>query len=217
MTKKAYSYVRFSSPEQLRGDSIRRQMEASRAYAKEHNLELDESLKDFGVSAFRGKNATEGALKKFLQLIEAGQVERGSILILESLDRLSRQQVFTALNLFSSIISAGVEIVTLADGQHYTPENVNDIGQLLFSLISMSRSHEESAIKSRRSQSSWEKRLQIATEFKIPATGQSPHWLKLSEDKKRFIVKEECDDIVRLIFAQSIAGVGRRKIALWPK
>ncbi len=40
--------------------------------------------------------------------------ERGSILILESLDRLSRQQVFTALSLFSSILAAGVEIVTLA-------------------------------------------------------------------------------------------------------
>ena len=87
--KKAYSYIRFSTPEQLKGDSLRRQLESSRKYALEHNLVLDESLRDLGVSAFKGKNATEGALKRFMELIDAGQVEQGSILILESLDRLS--------------------------------------------------------------------------------------------------------------------------------
>jgi len=31
--KKAYSYIRFSTPEQLKGDSLRRQLESSRKYA----------------------------------------------------------------------------------------------------------------------------------------------------------------------------------------
>ncbi|ATX80709.1 Site-specific DNA recombinase [Mariprofundus aestuarium] len=213
MTKKAYSYIRFSTPDQLKGDSLRRQLEASRAYAEENGLLLDESLRDIGVSAFRGKNSTEGALKKFIELVEAGRVEKGSILILESLDRLSRQQIFTALSLFSSIIEAGVEIVTLADNQHYTAESVNDIGQLMYSLISMSRSHEESAIKSKRSAASWENRRRLAVETKRPITGKAPHWLRLSDDKQRFEVIEEHAEIVRSIFSQSIAGVGRRKIA----
>ena len=115
MQKKAYSYIRFSTPQQLKGDSLRRQLEASRAYAEAHDMVLDDSLRDIGISAFKGKNATEGALKKFIELVEAGRIEKGSILILESLDRLSRQQVFSALGLFSSILSAGIEIVTLAD------------------------------------------------------------------------------------------------------
>ena len=34
--KQAYSYIRFSSPEQARGDSLRRQLEASRYYADKH-------------------------------------------------------------------------------------------------------------------------------------------------------------------------------------
>ena len=165
MQKKAYSYIRFSTPQQLKGDSMRRQLEASRAYAKQHDLILDESLRDIGVSAFKGKNATEGALKKFIELVEAGRIERGSILILESLDRLSRQQVFTALGLFSSILSAGIEIVTLSDGQHYTAESINDVGQLMFSLISMSRSHEESAVKAKRVSASWENRRKLAIQI----------------------------------------------------
>jgi len=32
MSKKAYSYIRFSTPEQLKGDSLRRQLESSRKY-----------------------------------------------------------------------------------------------------------------------------------------------------------------------------------------
>jgi hypothetical protein len=54
---KAYSYTRFSSPEQAQGDSLRRQTEAARAYAAKHKLDLDEELTfhDPGMSAYRGK------------------------------------------------------------------------------------------------------------------------------------------------------------------
>jgi DNA invertase Pin-like site-specific DNA recombinase len=49
---KAYSYVRFSSPEQMKGDSWRRQSERARAYALEHGLDLVEgSYEDLGISA----------------------------------------------------------------------------------------------------------------------------------------------------------------------
>ncbi|WP_018294571.1 recombinase family protein [Mariprofundus ferrooxydans] len=214
MTKQAYSYIRFSSPEQQKGDSLRRQLEASRDYAKKHGLVLDESLRDIGVSAYRGKNRTVGALKRFIELVESGRVKKGSILILESLDRLTRQQVFTALSLFASILEAGVEIVTLADEQHYTQESVNsNVGQLMYSVMSMSRSHEESAMKARRSAASWENRRRRALESHVPATGQCPHWLTLSDDKQRFDVIDEYAVIVRRIFEQSTAGIGRRKIA----
>jgi DNA invertase Pin-like site-specific DNA recombinase len=49
----AYSYIRFSTPDQIKGDSLRRQTEASHRYAAENNLTLDETLniRDLGVSA----------------------------------------------------------------------------------------------------------------------------------------------------------------------
>ena len=60
----AYSYARFSTPEQERGDSERRQIEAARQYAEQHGFVLDESIVvDRGVSAFAGKNVSEGASK----------------------------------------------------------------------------------------------------------------------------------------------------------
>ena len=55
---KAYSYLRFSTLEQMSGDSFRRQTAAAEEYAMKHGLELDTSLtfRDLGVSAFRGRN-----------------------------------------------------------------------------------------------------------------------------------------------------------------
>jgi DNA invertase Pin-like site-specific DNA recombinase len=52
----AYSYVRFSTPEQSKGDSLRRQQALSEAYALENGLTLDTTLTfhDLGVSAYRG-------------------------------------------------------------------------------------------------------------------------------------------------------------------
>ena len=44
---RAYSYLRFSSPEQRLGDSERRQIEAARRYAERHDLDLsNETFKD---------------------------------------------------------------------------------------------------------------------------------------------------------------------------
>src|ERR1700730_130452 len=99
---------------QLKGDSRRRQLEASRAYAEANGLELAEGaeLEDIGISAFRGANAREGALSRFLEAVISGTITSGSYLIVESLDRLSREQVLSAQSLFLSIIQAGINLVT---------------------------------------------------------------------------------------------------------
>src|SRR5579871_1970349 len=108
---KAFSYLRFSSAEQMRGDSERRQLERSRDYAREHRLTLDESLRDPGVSAYRGRNRLEGSLAQFLRMVQAGKVPRGSYFIVESLDRVTREQIMVALGLFTQLINAGIRIV----------------------------------------------------------------------------------------------------------
>src|SRR5688572_21023023 len=95
---RVFSYLRFSSPEQARGDSFRRQTEEPERWCRERGLELDDTLTlhDLGRSAFRGSHAEFGALRVFLDLVESGRVERGSILLVESLDRLSREAVLDA-------------------------------------------------------------------------------------------------------------------------
>jgi len=151
MMKKCYSYIRFSTLEQSSGDSYRRQLAASKQYAVENGLVFDESLtiKDLGVSAFKKHNIESGALGAFITALEDGKIEKGSVLLVESLDRISRAEVMTALKLFLSIIDAGITIITLQDNQKYSTESVNDNwAQLIISLSIMSRAHEEVKIKS---------------------------------------------------------------------
>jgi DNA invertase Pin-like site-specific DNA recombinase len=51
MTTRAYSYIRFSTPEQAKGSSLERQLEASMKYAEAHGLLLDDKLvyRDLGL------------------------------------------------------------------------------------------------------------------------------------------------------------------------
>jgi DNA invertase Pin-like site-specific DNA recombinase len=47
---RAYSYIRYSTPQQSVGDSLRRQLDRTATYCREQGLELDESLSDEGLS-----------------------------------------------------------------------------------------------------------------------------------------------------------------------
>ena len=106
----AYSYVRFSTTVQSLGASLQRQTEGAEHFVAERpNLVLDKTLNlgDLGVSAYHGKNATEGALGGFIKAVDEGKVAKGSYLLVENLDRLSRETVTTALELFLSILRRG--------------------------------------------------------------------------------------------------------------
>jgi DNA invertase Pin-like site-specific DNA recombinase len=207
-TKKprAYSYVRMSTDAQLRGDSLRRQVAHSQEYAASQGWELleEHQLKDIGISAFSGANVSGGALGQFFQAIRDGKVELGSFLIIESLDRLSRQDLWKSLGLFTDIINAGVKIVSLSDGRTYTVET--DLGDLIYSMVHMSRAHEESRMKSHRLRAAWSNKRKNASILKL--TSQGPGWLRLSADKKKFHVIEGRADVVVRIFEESAAGIG---------
>lgn len=220
---KAYSYVRFSTPDQMKGDSFRRQAEASRRYADENGLELDESLSfhDLGVSAFRGRNVEDGALGSFLDAVDQDRVKPGSYLLVESLDRLSRQTPYRAFKRFSDILDRGVNIITLHDGKTYSA----GAGELVFSdlmlsLVSMQRAHEESLTKSKRLAAAWDQKRRTATQEaentggKIrPITSRCPEWLTVNKQAGAFEINEERAEIIRRIFSMTIDGMGRRAIA----
>src|SRR5262249_10293059 len=109
----AFSLMRFSSAKQAKGDTIRRQRQWSADWSAKHKYRLDDSLKaDKAVSGFRGKNRRVGALADFLDKIKQGRVAPGSVLLVESLDRLSREAIDEALILFIGILKSGVDIVT---------------------------------------------------------------------------------------------------------
>jgi DNA invertase Pin-like site-specific DNA recombinase len=210
---RAYSYLRFSRPEQMAGDSQNRQTQASEAYAREHDLELDTSLnlKDLGVSAFRGKNATEGALAAFLDAIKSGKIPKGSVLLVESLDRLSRDQVTSAMTQFLNIITAGITVVTLMDGMSYSEASIAaNPGNLMLSLVVMMRAHDESASKSKRLVHVWSQKRKQAQAEKKPLSALCPAWITLTKDKGYELIPERVE-IIKRIF-QLACLMGNRRI-----
>jgi DNA invertase Pin-like site-specific DNA recombinase len=204
----AYSYLRMSTDVQLKGDSRRRQLELSRAYAEANGLELAEGaeLEDIGVSAFRGANVRDGALGRFLDAVRDGIVKPGSYLLVESLDRLSREEVLSAQALFLTIIRAGIHLVTLIDGQVYRA-NTTGLKELLYSLVSMSRSHEESQVKSVRLSGAWKNKRSEAVAHK-PMTKWCPAWLEISPDRSGYVAIPERVALVQRMFEDSALGIG---------
>jgi DNA invertase Pin-like site-specific DNA recombinase len=214
MTKVAYSYMRFSNSQQANGDSRRRQLAMAEKYAAEHGLTLDRhlSFRDLGVSTFRGKNAKEGALRAFLEAIEHNLVPPHSYLLVESLDRLSRDPILAAQALFLQIIQAGITIVTLTDQRSYSLDSINQNPlDLIVSLVAMMRANEESEMKSRRIRAAFE--IMRSKLHEKPWTARCPGWLHLNKEAGKFTIIEERVEIVRRIFRESLAGVGRETIA----
>src|SRR4051812_13678710 len=103
----AYSYLRFSDQEQAHGDSVRRQTKLRDAWIQRNNCTLDTTLRvDAGVSGYGGLNRTDAdkyGLADFLRRIERGEVPRGSYLIVENLDRLSREHEVQATHTLTGI------------------------------------------------------------------------------------------------------------------
>lgn len=209
----AYSYIRFSTPEQLKGDSLRRQVDLSEAYAEKHGLNLDKSLtiKDLGVSAYDSSNISKGALGVFLQAAKDKRIPAGSYLLIESLDRLSRAEVLTALKVFISILDEGIVICTLIDGVQYSKKSVGqNFSELLISLTIMSRAHEESKMKSMRLKAAWsEKRKGLATK---KFSAQCPYWMTLDKVNNKFELNKAHVDIVNYIFELAASGLGNYSI-----
>lgn len=213
MKSKAYSYLRMSTDLQLKGDSRRRQLEASRAYAEENGLELadDAQLEDIGVSAYKGDNVKDGALGRFLAAVKAGSVERGSYLLVESLDRLSREEILPAHTLFLSIVQAGINLVTLIDKRVYRAKTTNLV-DMITSLVSMERSHEESKTKSIRVGAAWKNKRAQASQGQ-PMTARCPAWLRLAPDRRSYELIPERVEIVRQIFEDTANGIGMFSVA----
>jgi DNA invertase Pin-like site-specific DNA recombinase len=208
---KAYSYIRFSRPEQMTGDSLRRQTEAARAYCEHHGLDLtDLTYRDLGVSAAAGANAEVGALGQFIQAVESGRVERGSYLLIEKMDRLSRDTVRAARDRFEALLDAGIVIITVNPERVYRAESY-DLTDMIVTLVDMSQSRQFVENLSYRVGEAWRNKRERAAKDGHKLTARCPAWLRLKNGS--FEVIEERATIVRQIFDWTARGHGKAAIA----
>ena len=211
---KAYSYIRFSSTKQQKGDSLKRQTDLRDQYLLLHpELELDTSisLEDLGVSAYDKTNITKGALGGFLRQVEEGRIPKGSYLLVESLDRLSRIQPIDALPIFLGVINAGITIVTLFDNQVHSRESISaNPYALMMSISNMIRANEESATKSKRVRAAWDSKRENIANKRL--TDVCPLWMKPADGDKGFDLIPERVEVVKRIYKMSQEGIGTSTI-----
>ena len=209
-TPTAYSYVRFSSPAQADGDSIRRQNELRDQWVKRAGVLLDTSLtlRDDGVSAYTGAhrvNPDRNALAAFLELVRRGRIPRGSFLVVEALDRLSREHIRPALTLLLNLIESGIRIVQLLPAEAIYDENVEPMS-LMMAIMELSRGHSESRMKSERLSRAWQEKKRKAATDGVPLGGALPAWVRLEGNRLALIPDRA--DAVRRIFALATGGYG---------
>jgi DNA invertase Pin-like site-specific DNA recombinase len=219
-TPRVYSYIRWSTPEQSKGDSLRRQTDAARRWAGARGYEMDEAtFSDAGVSAFYGRNLADGALGAFLGAVRDGAVPRGSFLIVESLDRLSRQTVNKAARTLERIVEEGVNVVDLEDnGRIYTEATFEeDPMAFLIMAIRFMRSNAESRMKAFRLKEAYDNKRAAAANGAAdkPFTRMLPAWLRWDADQQRHVAIEERAAVVGTIFGKADSGWGQHRIAHW--
>jgi DNA invertase Pin-like site-specific DNA recombinase len=203
----AYSYQRFSSAAQADGDSVRRQSELRDDWLRRHpEARLDTTLVDPGVSGYTGAHRRNGkhALGSFLDLVRRGRVPAGALLLVENLDRLSREHPLEVMALVGELTRAGVVVVQLEPEQTFTADM--DEGTLCMLLLGSVRGHGESKRKSNMLGKVWGEKKHQAREGKVPHGKMCPAWLELVDG--RYLVKADAARAVRKVFRWCAAGLG---------
>jgi DNA invertase Pin-like site-specific DNA recombinase len=206
----AFSYIRFSHPSQSRGDSLRRQTEDAASWCQKNQVQLDASLTlhDLGKSAYLGKhraNPDRHALAAFLKFVEDGRIPKGSYLIVENLDRLTREDLRPAIGLFLSILDQGVNIVTTRPERVFRHEST-DMTDVIMAVIELARGHSESQMKSERVGKAWGNKKRKAREEHVIMTTRLPAWIEVRGGK--LVLIPERAAAIRLIYQLATDGRG---------
>ncbi|EPO0042675.1 recombinase family protein [Vibrio harveyi] len=204
MSKIIYPYIRFSSDKQSAGSSFQRQMERITDYANENGYIVNNKLKlqDLGLSAYTAKHIEKGALGAFLDGIKQGLIEKdgSAYLCIEQLDRLSRENVDDAYQVFRKILKANVNIITLMDNKIYTKDSLTDLMSIMYSLMLMAQANQESAKKSDRVLRAFENKLDKLNEGKqIQYVGILPGWIdnKGTKQETNFVINQRAKTVQR--------------------
>ena len=208
----AYRYHRFSSKAQDKGSSLERQQQATASLCRQFGWAVAETLEDLGRSAWKGDHLRAGNLGQFKARVDAGEIVPGSVLVVENIDRLSRESVKKARRWIEEVTEAGIEVAVCSPNPKIFDEaslSGDNIIDLLTYLLEAKRAREESDRKSVLLQGMWARHLVGARNGRI-FTARCPGWLRVvgDGDHRHFEEIPEHVEVVRLIYELSSEGLG---------
>ncbi|MCS1289320.1 recombinase family protein [Escherichia coli] len=212
--KKCFIYHRVSSEFQLARTGIQRQEDSLQAYVERTNLLADMEdpeptiISDRGISAFKTNenNFSIGELGRWMDQVRDGMWD-GSALVLESIDRFSRQNPFTVVAYLSELVSHNITIHDVSLSML-----INRTNSAMLPIVTMSaqRAYEESKLKSDRIRDGWRRRRENAFNNGTIVTNKRPRWIDVKNDK--YVLNDKVA-IVREIFRLYKKGIGTSTIA----
>ncbi|RTO59886.1 recombinase family protein [Enterobacter cloacae] len=210
--KKVFVYHRVSSDQQLDGSGIARQAELLEGYLERTGIcaEMDDPapvvLSDQGVSAFKGLNISEGELGAWMEQVRNGMWD-SSILVVESIDRFSRQNPFDVMGYINALMAHNVAIHDVMANIVISRSNSKD---LPFVMMNAQRAYDESKYKSDRIRKGWAKKREQAFNKGTIVTNKRPQWIEVENDK--YVLNHKAA-VVKEIFALYQTGMGCPTIA----
>jgi DNA invertase Pin-like site-specific DNA recombinase len=131
-------YGRVSSEPQLFGHGLKRQSSGHLNWIAKHpeiNIRVDRTLEDQARSAWRADHIyrDDAALGKLVAMVESGELRPPLLIIVEALDRLSRENPWIAHGRLSSLVGRGIFVATVADDRIYHLHS--DLADLIISVI----------------------------------------------------------------------------------
>ena len=207
----AIIYARFSTTEQSKGYSLERQQMLGTAFAVDHGWSVEKTITDEGRSAFHGANRLEGSALHQFELEARNGLHRGKVLVVENIDRLSRQGAKAAAQLIWGLNEHGVDVATYHDGTIYMASSSGDLLDVFKLIMGAQQSHLESANKSKRTRDTWANRFKKMSEGtqKKPVP-HTPHWIDKFEGGMK--LNPQRTALLNEIYDLYIDGVGIHRI-----
>lgn len=145
--------------------------------------------------------------------MHAGEIAPGSVLVVEKLDRLSRQDVRFTQRWLEDICATGLSIATVSGDRVYDDESLrNNLMQTFEVLMIGKLAHDESQNKSERISDSW-RRKQEKAKAGVVMTTKTPGWLRVKDDRSGLATIPERVALVNEVYEMAASGHGARAIA----
>ena len=173
------------------------------------------------MSAFRGKNRKKGDLSVFLAALKAGELAPNPVLILEDMDRLSRDKIKASVDCASAILEAGCDIYSVIERKLYTRACLDEPMGLMGMIWVFYLAHQESEKKAVRSRGNWDAKHKRAKDNKAVFTSICPGWLEVIDHEYdaegrmvngRFKLRPDKVKVVKNLFKWCIEGQGTQAI-----
>ncbi len=199
----AFSYLRVSTLKQSGEErsGLDRQADAFIPFCDRHGLipSLDPVV-DRGISAFRGTNRQRGALAAFLEAARNGTIPAGAVLVVEDLDRFSREAPSHAEATLHQVFDAGLALGIVRDDVVVDRAKYDDdLGVRLRLLVRRDAAHDYSRKLGQRVSAAHERTRARERQGERVNIHWRPQWLDYDDAADAFTVNDRWPTYRRMI------------------